>query len=145
MTSTPWIVVGGSGSTVTPIDAIELLIRAEFNESVRTPLLWAAVALAGSIFVAMLLAQLIVRPIHVIRSGLARLGRGELDAGVDLPTGADLADLGDSFKAISARLAADRTELAGQRATLESLVDVLEDAVALFSTDGTLLFANPVD
>jgi signal transduction histidine kinase len=120
-----------------------LLIRAEFNESVRTPLLWAAVALAGSILVAMLLAQLIVRPIHVIRSGLARLGRGELDAGVDLPTGADLADLGDSFKAISARLAADRTELAGQRATLESLVDVLEDAVALFSTDGTLLFANP--
>ena len=34
-------------------------------------------------------------------------------------------------------------ELAGQRATLESVVEHLEDAVALFAPDGTLLFANP--
>jgi signal transduction histidine kinase len=120
-----------------------LLIRDEFNTTVRTPLLWVAGSLVGAIIVSMFLAQIIVRPIHVLRSGLARLGRGELDAGVDLPGGTELADLGDSFKAISARLAADRTELAGQRATLESVVDVLEDAVALFGTDGTLLFANP--
>ena len=63
----------------------------------------------------MLLAQLVLRPIHVIRSGLARLGRGELDVDVDLPHDSELGDLGDSFKAVSARLAADRTQLAGQR------------------------------
>jgi signal transduction histidine kinase len=84
-----------------------------------------------------------LRPIHVIRSGLARLGRGELDVSVDLPSDAELAELGDSFKAVSARLAADRSELAGQRATLESVVDNLEDAVALFNPAGVLLFANP--
>ena len=82
-------------------------------------------------------------PIHVIRSGLARLGRGELDVDVDLPQDSELGDLGDSFKAVTARLAADRTQLAGQRATLESVVEHLEDAVALFGPDGTLLFANP--
>src|SRR6185437_3369131 len=92
---------------------------------------------------AMLLAQLVVRPIHVIRSGLARLGRGEIDVKVDLPAEAELAGLGDSFKAVSERLAADQTQLAGQRATLESVVEHLEDAVALFAPDGTLLFANP--
>ena len=99
--------------------------------------------LVGATFVAMLLAQVVLRPIHVIRSGLARLGRGELDVSVDLPQDTELADLGASFKQVSARLAADRSELAGQRATLESVVDRLEDAVALFAPDGTLLFANP--
>ncbi len=84
----------------------------------------------------MLLAQVTLRPIHVIRSGLARLGRGELDVKVDLPEDAELAELGDSFKAVSARLAADRTALAGQKATLESVVDTLEDAVALFGPTG---------
>ncbi len=44
---------------------------------------------------------------------------------------------------MSERIAADRTQLAGQRATLESVVEHLEDAVALFAPDGTLLFANP--
>jgi signal transduction histidine kinase len=120
-----------------------LLIRAEFLDELQTPLLTLAIAIAGAIVVSMLLARLVVRPIHVIRSGLARLGRGELDVSVDLPKDAELADLGESFRAISARLAADRTELAGQRATLGSVVDRLEDAVALFGPDGSLLFANP--
>jgi signal transduction histidine kinase len=120
-----------------------LLLRGELEKQMQTPLVTTAGAIALAVFVAMLLAQLTLRPIHVIRSGLARLGRGELDVNVDLPDDAELADLGDSFKAVSARLAADREELEGQRATLESVVDNLEDAVALFSPSGVLLFANP--
>ncbi|MEO8480879.1 MAG: ATP-binding protein [Acidobacteriota bacterium] len=120
-----------------------LLLRGELEKQMQTPLVTTAGAIALAVFVAMLLAQLTLRPIHVIRTGLARLGRGELDVNVDLPDDAELADLGDSFKAVSARLAADREELEGQRATLESVVDNLEDAVALFSPTGALLFANP--
>ena len=121
-----------------------LLIRDEFGRSLQTPLLTTLGALAGATLVAIFLAQIVVRPIHVIRSGLARLGRGEVDVKLDLPQEGELADLGDSFKAVSARLTADQTQLAGQRATLESVVEHLEDAVALFAPDGTLLFANPV-
>ena len=120
-----------------------LLLRTVLWSQLVTQIIWVAVALVGAMILATVLAGVIVRPIHVIRSGLARLGRGELDVNVDLPGGAELADLGDSFKAVSARLAADRTELAGQRAALESVVEHLEDAVALFAPDGTLLFANP--
>ena len=120
-----------------------LLIRAQLGQSLRTPLFTVLVALVAATLVAMLLAQVVLRPIHVIRSGLARLGRGELDVNVDLPQERELAELGDSFKAISARLAADQTQLAGQKATIESVVDHLEDAVALFAPDGVLLFANP--
>ena len=120
-----------------------LLVRTEIRQRMTTPLITAVTALIVSTVFAVLLAQAVVKPIHVIRSGLARLGRGELNVSVDLPADEELAELGDSFKAISARLAADRTELAGQRATLASVAEHLEDAVALFSPDGQLLFANP--
>jgi nitrogen-specific signal transduction histidine kinase len=121
-----------------------LLIQEDFANQLATPLLTALGAIAAAIVVSMLLAQLVLRPIHVIRSGLARLGRGELDVSVDLPHDSELDALGDSFKQISARLAAERTDDAEQRATLESVIDRLEDAVALVSPDGLLLFANPV-
>jgi signal transduction histidine kinase len=120
-----------------------LLVRQQFAEEMGTPIKVALGAIVIAAIVSMLLAQLTLRPIHVIRSGLARLGRGELDVSVDLSADAELSGLGDSFKAVSARLAADRSELAGQRATLESVVERLEDAVALVSTDGTVLFSNP--
>jgi signal transduction histidine kinase len=120
-----------------------LLIRDQFEPILRTAVITTVVALVATVIVAMLLAQVVIRPIHVIRSGLARLGRGELDVQVDLPRESELAELGDSFKAVTARLAAERSELADQKATLESVVQHLEDAVALFAPDGTLLFANP--
>ena len=117
------------------------LVRSKLMPQLRAPALEAAAVLIASIIVATFLAQLVLRPIHVIRSGLARLGKGELGVNVDLPADAELAEIGSSFQQVSARLAADRTELAGQRA-IESVVDQLEDAVALFSPDGTLLFSN---
>jgi len=117
------------------------LVRKALADRLYWPAVTALVVLVISVFVAMLLAQLVLRPIHVIRSGLARLGRGELDVKVDLPADAELRDLGDSFRRVTERLVADRTELAEQRA-IETVVDRLEDAVALFGTDGTLLFAN---
>jgi signal transduction histidine kinase len=120
-----------------------LLLTAQLTDFLQWPLITAGVAIISSLLLALLLSQIALRPIHVIRSGLARLGRGELDVQVDLPPDADIGDIGDSFKAVSAQLAADRSELAGQRATLESVVDVLEDAVALFAPDGELLFVNP--
>ncbi len=120
-----------------------LLLRGVFEEQGRTVLLTDLAILLGASLLAMLLAQIVLRPIHVIRGGLARLGRGEVDVNVELPADRDLGDLGDSFKQVTARLAAGRSELAGQKATLESVVDRLEDAVALFAPDGTLLFANP--
>jgi signal transduction histidine kinase len=119
------------------------LIWEQVEPILRTAAITTIVALIAAVIVAMLLAQIVLRPIHVIRSGLARLGRGELDVQVELPREAELAELGDSFKAVTARLAAERSELADQKATLESVVQHLEDAVALFAPDGTLLFANP--
>jgi signal transduction histidine kinase len=100
------------------------------------------IGLVAATLMAMLLAQLFLRPIHVLRSGLTRLQRGETGITLDLPQD-EFGDLGTFFSAVSAKLSADRSELAGQKASLESVVDRLEDAIALFDPRGELLFANP--
>jgi signal transduction histidine kinase len=120
-----------------------LLIRQDLDASLRPAVLTAGAALAIAVIGAMLLAQLLLRPIHVIRSGLTRLGKGELGVRLDLGQGDEFGELGTSFNTVSAQLSADRSQMAGQVANLESAVHHLEDAVAIVNPRGELLFANP--
>ncbi len=116
-----------------------LLIRRDLNLSLRPATVTALIALGVSVFVAVLLAQLLLRPIHVIRSGLTRLGRGEFGVRLDLNRHDEFGELGTFFNAVSEQVSADRSQMA----QLESAVERLEDAVALVSPTGELLFANP--
>jgi signal transduction histidine kinase len=120
-----------------------LLIRDDLEKSLWPPLVVALVALTISVVTASLLAQLILRPIHVIRSGLTRLGRGEFGVRLNLDQDDEFGDLGTFFNTVSAQLSADRSQMAGQVAKLESAVEHLEDAVAVVSPKGDLLFVNP--
>ena len=105
-----------------------------------------------SSIVAMLLAQWMLRPIHVIQSGLTRLGRGELDVALDLPE--------EEFKrprqlvrgrqrparprsgGRARRIRRPAYRPSGGSADFESVMENLEDAVALFSPRGELIFSN---
>jgi signal transduction histidine kinase len=120
-----------------------LLIRQDLDLSLRPAIATAFAALAVAVIVAMLLAQLLLRPIHVIRSGLTRLGRGELNVQLDLDQSDEFGELGTFFNTVTAQLSADRSQMAGQVANLESAVEHLEDALAVVSPRGELLFANP--
>jgi signal transduction histidine kinase len=120
-----------------------LLMRKELTASLQPALATAAGALFVSVLVAGLLAQLLLRPIHVIRSGLTRLGKGEFGVTLDLPPGDEFSELGTFFNNVSQQLSADRSLLAGQKAHLQTAFEHLEDAVALFSPKGELLFTNP--
>ena len=120
-----------------------LLIRSDLNQSLGEAFATALIALAITVFVAMLLAQLLLRPIHVIRTGLTRLGRGELGVRLDLNQHDEFGELGTSFNTVSEQLSADRSQMAGQMANLESAVERLEDAVGIVDSRGALLFANP--
>ena len=103
-----------------------------------------AVTAAGiAAIVATLLAQLLLRPIHVIRGGLKRLGSGEFGVRLDLDQSDEFGELGTFFNVVSAQLSADRSQMAGQVANLESAVGHLEEALAMVSPRGELLFANP--
>lgn len=92
-----------------------LLMRQEVNAALRPALLTAAVALGVAVLVAGLLAQLLLRPIHVIRSGLTRLGQGEVGVTLDLPPGDEFGELGSFFNAVSQQLSADRAAQADQQ------------------------------
>src|SRR5579862_9080456 len=85
-----------------------LLIREDLDASLRPAAATALAALAVSVMVAMLLAQLLLRPIHVIRSGLTRLGQGEFGVRLDLKQGDEFGELGTFFNTVSAQLSADR-------------------------------------
>ena len=123
------------------------LLRSELRDAVRNAAGAVLVALILSSLVAMLLSQWMLRPIHVIQSGLSRLGRGELDVTLDLKE-QEFRDLGSSFEAVSAQLsalgrgAAATDAKPGHATDLESVMDNLEDAVALFSPRGELIFCN---
>jgi signal transduction histidine kinase len=105
-----------------------LLMRSELNASMRPALVTAAVALIVGVFVAGLLAQLLLRPIHVIRSGLTRLGKGEFGVTLDLPQDDEFGDLNTYFNSISQQLM-DRD--VDPKAKLEALQKYSRKLVAL--------------
>lgn len=119
-----------------------ILVRSDLEQALAPALVFALIALAASMFAAMLLSQLMLRPIHVLKSGLTRLQRGEFGVTLDLPPGDEFAELGSSFNTVSAELAEVRSKLAGESARLETLVDRLEDAVAVVNPEGELVFCN---
>jgi signal transduction histidine kinase len=96
-----------------------LLIRDDLNTSLR-PSLWTALAaLAVAVVGAMLLAQLLLRPIHVIASGLTRLGRGEFGVRLDLDPHDEFGEIGAHFNAVSDQLSADRAGSSSSSAPLD--------------------------
>jgi signal transduction histidine kinase len=136
------LTLGGGEFGSIRIGISTLLIRDELEESLRPAVVTAVAALAISVLAATLLSQLLLRPIHVIRSGLTRLGRGEFGVRLDLGQHDEFGELGAFFNAASAQISADRSQMAGQVAHLESAVQQIEDAVGLVSPAGTVLFAN---
>ena len=140
------ILTGDTDFGAIRIGVSTLFVRNEISKALMGFGYTALIALAVSTMVATLLAQWMLRPIHVIQSGMARLGRGELDVRLDLP-GQEFADLGNSFEAVSAQLAAVRNNalpaaVANTSTEFESVMENLEDAVALFSPEGELMFSN---
>jgi signal transduction histidine kinase len=94
----------------TPFGAIRvglspLLIRNDLSNALR-PMLFTTLLVSGAaLLVGLVLARRILRPIHVINTGLMKLGRGERIAAIDLPLEEELEGVGESFKVISEKLA----------------------------------------
>ncbi|MBM3780763.1 MAG: HAMP domain-containing protein [Acidobacteria bacterium] len=80
-------------------------IRQQLLRSMRPVGLFALGALVMALLVSLVLARVIVRPIHVLTSGLTQLGRGELTTPLDLRE-AELQGVGDLFERIAAQLQA---------------------------------------
>ncbi len=86
------------------------LVRRDLSQSITPIAAVAGVALLIAIVTSMLLAQLVLRPMHVIRSSLSRLGKGDLGATLDLRDDEEFRELGDVFDRVSAQLRAASPE-----------------------------------
>ena len=82
-----------------------LLVSRELERALGAALLTLTVARVVAVLIATLLAQRLLRPIHIIRSGLTRLGRGEFGSTLDLkqPDG-----LGDYLSDIGVQLSGEQ-------------------------------------
>ena len=104
----------------TPFGAIRIglspaLIRDELADALGPAALIVGVTLVTALLISLVLAGWVLRPIHVIRAGLRRLGRGEPDVHLDLPADRAFSDMEASFEAISAQLAAAPAAGSGTR------------------------------
>lgn len=118
-----------------------VLIWAGVKDTLK-PIAWvSAAAILLATGVSWLMARRFLRPIHVLQSGIARLGQGEQDVHLDLPD-EDFKDLGTSFNALSQSVSTIRSQLVEQARRAESVVERLEDAVAIVGPSGEVAFAN---
>ena len=118
-----------------------LLVRDDLETRLGPVAETAGWVLLGAVCGALVLAQWLLRPIHVLRSGLRTLGRGDPGT-LELPQD-EFGDLGREIRAVSERLLAERASADGPQAGLDSIVEHLADAVGIFGPAGELLFANP--
>src|SRR6185369_14212666 len=103
------LLLGNTEIGSTRIGVSTLLIRQDLDQSLRPSLVTALAALAVSVLVATLLSQLFLKPIHVIQSGLTRLGKGEFGVQLDLNQQDEFGELGTFFNTVSEQLSADRS------------------------------------
>ncbi len=102
-----------------------LLIRDDLQEALTDAGLTAVILLIVSVIVATLLARWTLRPIQLIRAGLARLGQGETGVTLALPQEDEYGDLGESFNVVSARLTQGQVEGRISRATVSKRLAAL--------------------
>ncbi len=98
------------------VGAFIQMVRVEVVKELWSVAAIGLVALLIAVVVSAAFAQLMLRPIHIIRTGLTRLGQGEVGVRLDLPQQDEFGELGSFFNAVSAQLSADRTQQAGQAA-----------------------------
>ena len=137
------LLLGGERFGTIRIGVSTLLVREEFSRELWLVGVTGLIALLVAVVVSAFFARLILRPIHVIKSGLTRLGRGEFGVRLDLPQQDEFGELGSFFNVVSAQLSAGRAALPDPKAGLAPAVERMEDEVAVFNPAGALLFANP--
>jgi signal transduction histidine kinase len=82
-----------------------VLVRSDLNRSLTPAAIAAGASVLVAAFIAMLVAQIGLRPIHVFESGVSRLNRGDFGATFDLRDD-EFRVLGDVFDQLSAQLRA---------------------------------------
>jgi two-component system nitrogen regulation sensor histidine kinase NtrY len=119
-------------------------------------LLLAFLVLLAAVWVGLVLARRVTRPIAALAASARRVGAGDFDALVDVEGGDEIAALSGAFNAMTAELRASREKLVrtnaemaetnrrldDERRRIRTVLAHLDAGVVAFSDDGTLLAIN---
>ncbi len=119
-------------------------------------LLLAFLVLLAAVWVGLLLARRVTRPIAALAASARRVGAGDFDALVEVEGGDEIGALSRAFNAMTSELRRRRTELVAANAELEatnraldeqrlrfgSILERLDAGVVAFWDDGRLAFLN---
>jgi PAS domain S-box-containing protein len=121
-------------------------VQRELRTPVATNLIIGLLAIVGAAIVAISSANLLLRPLEAIATGIDRLGiEGEPvpinDA--DLPRDIMVTGVTTRLKQLGARLAGERSELELMRGRLRQVISHLEERLLLINREGRVILASP--
>ncbi len=119
-------------------------------------LLLAFLVLLAAVWVGLLLARRVTRPIAALAASARRVGAGDFDALVEVEGGDEISALSRAFNAMTAELRKSRSELVAanaemaatnqrvdeERRRVRTILSRLDAGVVAFGNDGALLFLN---
>ncbi len=130
--------VVGVVRAATPIPAITAALQVRYERILLVVLLVAALA-AGASF---LVAQRINQPLRNIKSGAARLARGELNYRLPLPDSEELATLAQTINDMAAELEQRIRTITAQRNELEAILSNMAEAVLVLDEERRIVRCN---
>ena len=119
-------------------------------------LLLAFLVLLAAVWVGLLLARRVTRPIAALAASARRVGAGDFDALVEVEGGDEISALSRAFNAMTSELRKSRSELVAanaemaatnqrvdeERRRVRTILSRLDAGVVAFGDDGTLFFLN---
>ncbi|KRE14584.1 hypothetical protein ASE66_14600 [Bosea sp. Root483D1] len=93
------------------IDLPESEAFAPIHASILRSLMLLLLTLLVTVLAGIILSRKLVAPIKTLGEGAARIGRGDLDARIEIHTGDELQELGEQFNVMAGRLAEGRAVL----------------------------------
>ncbi|HYR01911.1 MAG TPA: ATP-binding protein, partial [Syntrophobacteria bacterium] len=118
------------------------LLRRELNSSLQRGLVLAGLSLPLAWLVAMVLANLTLKPIRKFTRQMERMRQGEFEVSSDLAQGDEFKELASELQLLGQQLQSDRLKMLGERLDLHQVVDQLEDGLIFFNQDHRILFIN---
>ncbi len=118
-------------------------VRSAWSSLGRLAPTLAGVALVGTLLVAALMESMRARMLRRLTRTAMRLASGDLSARADIAGSDEYAALSAALNRTRRRLARQMATIDAQRATLQALLDQLDEGVVIVNLDGRIVLINP--
>ncbi len=120
------------------------LLRGRLQDSVRSSMTFAAIALPVAWLLTVGMASLTLRPMHVLARQMEKLRQGDFEAFAGVRRTDEFRDFTNQLQLLGQQLKLDRVKTLSDKAQLQALVDQLADGIMLINQTRHILFCNRV-